>query len=132
MATDKNLPKKIAVLMGGPGSERDVSLATGRGVAKALRSLGAEVVDVDVRYDDVANFRINVLISVYADVEGLSQVGQEDGVRNCDELAAAGEPIFAATVKGDGIIIRANEYIIHGHILRAKNVVPIAPLLGAE
>lgn len=43
------LPKKIAVLMGGPGSERDVSLATGRGVAKALRSLGAEVTEVDVR-----------------------------------------------------------------------------------
>ena len=47
--TLRNLPKKIAVLMGGPGSERDVSLATGRGVSKALRSLGAEVVDVDVR-----------------------------------------------------------------------------------
>ena len=44
-----SLPKKIAVLMGGPGSERDVSLATARGVAKALRSLGAEVVEVDVR-----------------------------------------------------------------------------------
>jgi D-alanine-D-alanine ligase len=43
------LPKKIAVLMGGPGSERDVSLATGRGVSKALRSLGAEVTDIDVR-----------------------------------------------------------------------------------
>src|ERR1700719_4964742 len=35
--------------MGGPGSERDVSLATARGVAKALRSLGREVVEVDVR-----------------------------------------------------------------------------------
>src|SRR5437763_4557593 len=45
----KDLPKKIAVLMGGPGSERDVSLATGRGVSKALRSLGVEVIDVDVR-----------------------------------------------------------------------------------
>ncbi|MFL6542947.1 MAG: D-alanine--D-alanine ligase [Chthoniobacterales bacterium] len=43
------LPKKIAVLMGGPGSERDVSLATGRGVAKALRSLAAEAAEVDVR-----------------------------------------------------------------------------------
>ena len=45
----KDLPNKVAVLMGGPGSERDVSLATGRGVSKALRSLGADVVDVDVR-----------------------------------------------------------------------------------
>lgn len=48
------LPKKIAVLMGGPGSERDVSLATGRGVANALRSTGAEVVDVDVRDENFA------------------------------------------------------------------------------
>jgi D-alanine-D-alanine ligase len=42
------LPQKIAVLMGGPGSERDVSLATGRGVGKALRSLGCDASEVDV------------------------------------------------------------------------------------
>jgi len=35
--------------MGGPSAEREVSLATGRGISKALRSLGADVVDVDVR-----------------------------------------------------------------------------------
>jgi D-alanine-D-alanine ligase len=44
-----SIPQEIAVLMGGPGSEREVSLATARGVSKALRSLGAEVLDVDVR-----------------------------------------------------------------------------------
>jgi D-alanine-D-alanine ligase len=54
ITTRQNLPKKIAVLMGGPGSERDVSMATGRGVSKALRSLGAEVVDVDVRDEQFA------------------------------------------------------------------------------
>lgn len=41
--------KRIAVLMGGPGSEREVSLATGRGVSKALRSLGGDITDVDVK-----------------------------------------------------------------------------------
>jgi D-alanine-D-alanine ligase len=46
------LPQKIAVLMGGPGSERDVSFATGRGVAGALRSVGAEVTEVDVKGPD--------------------------------------------------------------------------------
>jgi D-alanine-D-alanine ligase len=46
------LPKKIAVLMGGPGSERDVSIATGKGAAKALRSLGADVAEVDVKGPD--------------------------------------------------------------------------------
>src|SRR5437588_1670966 len=45
----EDLPKKIAVLKGGPGSERKVSLATAAGVSKALRSLGSDVVDVDVR-----------------------------------------------------------------------------------
>jgi D-alanine-D-alanine ligase len=49
MTIRDELPGKIAVLMGGPGSEREVSLATGRGVAKALRSLGTEVVEIDVR-----------------------------------------------------------------------------------
>ena len=39
---------KIAVLMGGPGSERKVSLKSGEGVVSALRELGAEVTPVDV------------------------------------------------------------------------------------
>jgi D-alanine-D-alanine ligase len=46
--------KKIAVLKGGPGSERAVSLATGTGVGKALRSLGAIVTEVDVENADFA------------------------------------------------------------------------------
>jgi D-alanine-D-alanine ligase len=46
------LPKRIAVLMGGPGSERDVSMATGKGVAKALRSLGVDVTEIDVKGAD--------------------------------------------------------------------------------
>ncbi len=49
MMRPADLPKKIVVLMGGPSTERDVSLATGHGISKALRSLGAEVVDIDVR-----------------------------------------------------------------------------------
>jgi D-alanine-D-alanine ligase len=44
--------KKIAVLKGGPSSERAVSLATGAGIARALRSLGAEVTEVDVENAD--------------------------------------------------------------------------------
>src|SRR2546421_3800894 len=61
MTTREELPKKIAVLMGGPGSEREVSLATGRGVAKALRSLGAEVVEVDVRDE---NFELSAEVDL--------------------------------------------------------------------
>ncbi|MES2475500.1 MAG: D-alanine--D-alanine ligase [Verrucomicrobiota bacterium] len=40
--------KKIAVLMGGPGAEREVSLASGKAVVKALTGLGLDAVAVDV------------------------------------------------------------------------------------
>ncbi|MEO5711933.1 MAG: D-alanine--D-alanine ligase [Luteolibacter sp.] len=40
--------KKIAVLMGGPGSERAVSLASGNAVLNALLGLGLDAVAVDV------------------------------------------------------------------------------------
>jgi len=40
--------KRIAVLKGGPGSERQISHASAAGVAGALRELGAEVIEVDV------------------------------------------------------------------------------------
>jgi D-alanine-D-alanine ligase len=38
---------KVAVLMGGRSSEREISLRTGRGVAQSLRQLGHEVTAVD-------------------------------------------------------------------------------------
>ena len=40
-------PLKIAVMLGGPSAERDVSLRSGAAVAKALRSLGHDVYEVD-------------------------------------------------------------------------------------
>jgi D-alanine-D-alanine ligase len=43
---------KIAVLKGGPGSERKVSLKSAESVSEALRELGAEVVEVDVTSTD--------------------------------------------------------------------------------
>jgi D-alanine-D-alanine ligase len=41
--------RKIAVLCGGPSSEREVSLRSGSTVANALRSLGADAFKIDVR-----------------------------------------------------------------------------------
>jgi D-alanine-D-alanine ligase len=41
--------KKVAVLCGGPSSEREVSLRSGSAVANALRLLGADAFEIDVR-----------------------------------------------------------------------------------
>jgi len=42
-----SLKLNIAVMLGGPSAEREVSLNSGAGVAKALRSLGHSVTEVD-------------------------------------------------------------------------------------
>lgn len=49
MSSGTNL--KVAVLMGGPSAEREVSLATGRECAAALRGQGYEVIEVDAGRD---------------------------------------------------------------------------------
>lgn len=42
----------ITVMLGGPSAEREVSLRSGAGVAKALRSLGHEVFEIDPKTPD--------------------------------------------------------------------------------
>jgi len=44
--------KKIAVLKGGPGSEREISMKTAESVAEALRAVDADVTEVDVQGSD--------------------------------------------------------------------------------
>ena len=44
-------PKTVAVLMGGPGAERAVSLSTGQECALALRQVGYNVVEIDAGPD---------------------------------------------------------------------------------
>ena len=46
-------PMKVAVLRGGVGRERDVSLDSGRCVAEALRQAGLDVVTSDIHLDDM-------------------------------------------------------------------------------
>ena len=50
-------PPKVAVLMGGPSAEREVSLSTGRACAAALRDRNFHVVEVDAGPDLCADLR---------------------------------------------------------------------------
>ena len=43
-----------AVLMGGEGEEREVSLESGRCVAEALKSVGEKIIEADIRADDLS------------------------------------------------------------------------------
>lgn len=82
--------KQIALLQGGPGSEREVSLVSARSVRRALEALGAEVVDVDVHGPGVSlpegcDLAFNVIHGTFG----------EDGALQ-DELDARGIPYTGA------------------------------------
>ncbi|SEL49333.1 D-alanine--D-alanine ligase [Stigmatella aurantiaca] len=68
--------KRVGVLLGGLSSEREVSLRTGAAVSKALRSLGYDVVEIDVGKDVAAR-----LAAEKVDVAWLALHGRygEDG-----------------------------------------------------
>ncbi len=75
----------IAVLMGGPGSEREISLASGRAVAKALREEGHEAVEVDVRdrrptLPEGTGLAFNVIHGTYGEDGGVQEYLEELGV----------------------------------------------------
>ena len=91
--------KKIAVLMGGPGSEREVSLATGRGVSKALRSLGANVTDVDIQDEnfklpDDVELAFNTIHGTFGEDGRLQKILEQRGVAYTGEGVRGSEVAF--------------------------------------
>lgn len=95
MSTDlKN--KKIAVLMGGPGNERKVSLASGAGVAAALRTLGADVTEVDVNGPDFVvpegtEVGFNVIHGTFGEDGQIQRILESRGVTYTGEGVAGSE-----------------------------------------
>jgi len=94
-----SIPKKIAVLMGGPGSERDVSLATGRGVVKALQSLGSDVTEVDVKSADFelprgTELAFLTIHGTFGEDGQLQQILEDRGVPYTGEGIAGSELAF--------------------------------------
>ena len=105
--------KKIAVLMGGPGSERDVSLATGRGVSKALRSLGANVTEVNVHGRDF-ELPANVDLAFITIHGTFGEDGQLQKILEQRGVAYTGEGVKGSEVAFDKI--QSKEWFDRGNV----------------
>lgn len=104
---------KIAVLMGGPGSERQVSLASGKAVLNALLSLGLDAVPVDVTGTEISlpagtGLCFNVIHGTFGedgrlqeilDAEGIPYTGaRADSSRRAFDKSLAKQAFLAADV----------------------------------
>jgi D-alanine-D-alanine ligase len=77
--------KKIAVLCGGPSSEREVSLRSGSGVANALRLLGVDAFEIDVRDDKFrlpvgTELAFNALHGAFGEDGAIQAILEEKGI----------------------------------------------------
>lgn len=87
---------KIAVLMGGPGSERKVSLKSGEGVVSALRELGAVVTPVDVEGPEFTvppgtELAFNVIHGTFGEDGQVQRILESRGLRYTGEGVAGSE-----------------------------------------
>ena len=90
---------KIAVLMGGPGSERAVSLASGAAVAGALTGLGLDAVAVDVTGTEVilpvgTGLAFNVIHGTFGEDGQLQEILDRMGVPYTGAGAASSRRAF--------------------------------------
>ncbi len=123
--------KSIAVLKGGPSSERAVSLATGAGIAGALRSLGAKVTEVDVHGPDfeLPNDTWLAFIALHGE---FGEDGQLQQILEDRGVAYTGEDVASSRLAFDKIASK-EQFTKHGvntphwEIVRAGTV-PTLPL----
>ena len=96
--------KKIAVLMGGTSSEREVSLMSGKNVAEALASLGKyEVVPVDVKDDTLDAMPKDVDAAYIALHGGWGENGGVQAALNALRIPYTGPGVLASQIAMDKV-----------------------------
>ena len=96
--------EKIAVLMGGTSSEREVSLVSGRNVAEALASLGKyEVVPVDLKADSLEGMSEGVSRAYIALHGGWGENGGVQAALDAKKIAYTGPGAMSSRVAMDKI-----------------------------
>ena len=96
--------RKIAVLMGGTSSEREVSLKSGTNVAEALKSLGKyDVVPVDVKDDTLDAMPKDVDAAYIALHGGWGESGGVQAALNALRIPYTGPGVLASQIAMDKV-----------------------------
>ncbi len=102
--------KTIAVLMGGPGSEREISLVSARSVSKALRDLNeVNVVDVDVtgpdfELPDGTDLAYNVIHGTFGEDGQVQEILEARGIPYTGAGSASSKLAFDKVLTKDRLV----------------------------
>ncbi len=100
--------KRIGILMGGPSSEREISLQTGEAVSKALRSLNYQCVDIDWKKDSGDSLPARLIAEgvevVWNALHGtFGEDGAVQGLLECMGIPYTGSGVLASAMAMDKI-----------------------------
>lgn len=106
--------KKVGVLLGGLSSEREVSLRTGAAVARALRGLGYDVVEIDVGKDLPARLAAEKVDVAFIALHGrYGEDGCVQGLLECMFIPYTGSGVMASSLGMDKVFAK-QVFIAHG------------------
>jgi len=102
---------KVGILMGGPSSEREISLKSGRAVLDALKELNLDIVPIDIKTDDprenlrlIKEHRINC---AFLTLHGrFGEDGQMQAILDEARIPYTGSGKFASSLAMDKIASR--------------------------
>ncbi|MDN5325820.1 MAG: D-alanine-D-alanine ligase [Moorella sp. (in: firmicutes)] len=98
---------KIAVLMGGPSSEREISLKSGSAVAAALTGLGHQVITIDLDREVVARLKDFAPDVVFNALHGKpGEDGSVQGLLEVLGLPYTGSRVLASAITMDKIMTK--------------------------
>ena len=91
--------KKVALLLGGPGPEREVSLRSGAAVARALRTLGAVVQEIDVKdlklsLPEPIDLAYNMIHGTFGEDGQIQEILERQGIPYTGEGVAGSQLAF--------------------------------------
>jgi D-alanine-D-alanine ligase len=106
--------KRVGVLLGGLSSEREVSLRTGAAVAKALRGLGHDVVEIDVGKDLPARLVAEKVDVAFIALHGrYGEDGCVQGLLECLFIPYTGSGVMASSLGMDKVFAK-QVFVAHG------------------
>ena len=101
--------RRLVVLKGGPGSEREVSLRSGSSVAAALRAAGAHVEEIELTGTEVVipggiDLVFNMIHGTFGEDGGLQQLLDERGIAYTGEGAAQSRVAFDKILTKEALV----------------------------
>ena len=122
---------RIGVLMGGLSAEREISLKSGQAVAKALKSRGWTVIEIDVGPDIAAQLLRNQISHAWLALHG--QFGEDGCIQGLLELMQipyTGSGVRACAISMDKF--HTKEMLRNTNVIMAKDLLIHEPQEGHE